>query len=219
MNALHLKSISPVLILLSAILFLAGCSAEETAEADSADTGMAAESSSPEPENTEPVQAEPSPDEAAAAEPEESAVQTSEEVDMSFSWRIVGDELEVELTGPTTGWIAVGFKPSRAMKDANILIGYVDGADVMMTDQFGTTMVAHRPDSELGGASNTEVISGEEVDGSTTIRFRMPLDSGDEYDQPLSAGEEMRVIFAYGPNGADDTSTYHAARGGIDMSL
>ncbi len=207
MNLKHLKSIASILLLAS-ILILAGCSAEETAE-----------SSSPEPESTETVQAEPTPNETASDEPEETAFQTVEETGMSFSWRIVGEELEVELSGPTTGWIAVGFKPSRAMKDANILIGYFDGADVVMTDQFGTTMVAHRRDTELGGELNTEVISGDETDGTTTIRFRMPLDSGDEYDQPLSAGEEMRVIFAYGPNGADDTSTYHAARGGVDMSL
>ncbi|MFW6288844.1 MAG: DOMON domain-containing protein [Spirochaetota bacterium] len=208
-----------MLVLTSAILFLAGCSAEEAESADSADAGMASESSSPEPESSDTNETDSSSEDATNDEAEEPDFETIEEVDMSFSWRIMGEDLEVELSGPTTGWIAVGFKPSRGMKDANILIGYVDGADVVMTDQFGTTMVAHRPDTDLGGESNTEVISGEEANGTTTIRFRLPLDSGDEYDQPLSADEEMRVIFAYGPDGADDTSTYHAERGGVDMSL
>jgi len=80
-------------------------------------------------------------------------------------------------------------------------------------------MTAHRPDSELGGGDDVEVLSGEETDGATTIRFRIPLDSGDEYDQPLAAGEEMRVILAYGEDGADDTKAYHADRSGVDITL
>lgn len=144
---------------------------------------------------------------------------TAEAIGMTLAWRIAGDNLEVELTGPTTGWIAVGFNPSRAMKDANILIGYVDGGEAVMTDQFGTTMIAHRRDDEIGGSADATVVSGSETEGETTIRFTIPLDSGDEYDQPLAAGETARVILAYGPNDADDTQTYHEERAGLDIEL
>lgn len=154
-----------------------------------------------------------------AAAPEPAPFTSVEAVDMRLSWRVIDASLEVEVTAPTTGWVAVGFKPSRAMQDANILIGYVDGSNVVMTDQFGTTMTGHRPDEELGGTSDVDVVSGEERDGSTTIRFTIPLDSGDEFDQPLAAGETLPVILAHGPDDADDTRTYHAARGGIEITL
>ncbi len=154
-----------------------------------------------------------------ASADDETPFATAEAIGMTLAWRIAGEDLEVELTGPTTGWIAVGFNPSRAMKDANILIGYVDGDEAVMTDQFGTTMTAHRPDDELGGTGDATVVSGSEAGGETTIRFTIPLDSGDEYDQPLAAGETVRAILAYGPDDADDTQTYHEDRAGLDIEL
>lgn len=142
-----------------------------------------------------------------------------EEIGMRFAWRVVDGALDVELTGPTTGWIAVGFKPTRAMRDANILIGYVDGSETVMTDQFGVSMTGHRLDSELGGSDDVEAVAGREQDGATTIAFRIPLDSGDEYDQPLVAGESLRVILAHGSDGRDDLTSIHRARGGVDITL
>ncbi len=42
---------------------------------------------------------------------------------MKFSWSIDGDKLAASVSGPTTSWVAVGFNPTKAMKDANIIIG------------------------------------------------------------------------------------------------
>ena len=201
----------PYMILLVALLAVAGCSGDEPADPAAAAEPVAAEEPTP-------VESEgPANDEAMPSD--DPAFSSAEAIGMTFAWRIDGEELEVELTGPTTGWIAVGLKPSRMMRDANILIGYVNGSQVVMEDHFGTTMTAHRADESLGGTTDLEILSGEERDGSTTIRFRIPLDSGDEYDQPLSAGETIRVILAYGPNGANDTASYHSARGGVDVTL
>jgi len=217
MMAKHMKFVS--FIALIAIVVLAGCSSDESAQASAAETD-AAVSAQEEPAPAEQdAGEEPAADETAQTVAAMPSFQTVEDIGMTFSWAVDGDELEIELSGPTTGWIAVGFKPSRMMKDANILIGYVDGSGATMTDQFGTTMTAHRPDADLGGSEDVTVLSGEESDGTTTIRFRIPLDSGDEYDQPLAAGEEMRVILAYGENGADNTSAYHADRSGVDITL
>lgn len=138
---------------------------------------------------------------------------------ITLRWRVNGDALEVSVTAPTTGWIAVGFEPSRAMKDANILIGYVAGSEVVVTDQFGTTMVQHAQDSSLGGTTDVTVLGGSEADGATTIEFSIPLDSGDEYDQPLEPGSTIAVILAYGEDGADDLTSYHRDRAAAEITL
>jgi hypothetical protein len=220
MNRKHLSYVSFVAIALLGFV-VASCGGSE--ESAAADEPADAVSEAPEPaadtkdDNGEDGTERAEPADASAAD--ETPFATAEAIGMTLAWRIAGTELEVELTGPTTGWIAVGFEPSRAMKDANILIGYVDGDDAVMTDQFGTTMVAHRRDQEIGGSRDVLVISGSETGGETTIRFAVPLDSGDEYDQPLAAGETARVILAYGPDGADDTQTYHEDRAGLDIDL
>lgn len=117
--------------------------------------------------------------------------------DFSLSWTIEGRELVMTVSAGTTGWVAVGFNPTRMMRDANIIIGAVlpDGT-VVVEDHFGTGLTSHRKDTEIGGTSDVRVISGEEKDGTTTITFAIPLNSGDSRDVPLAAGEKVTVILA-----------------------
>ena len=37
-----------------------------------------------------------------------------------LQWQVDGDTLKLHIAAPTTGWLAVGFEPTRKMKDANI---------------------------------------------------------------------------------------------------
>ena len=140
-------------------------------------------------------------------------------MDMELSWRVVGPDLEVKVSAPTTGWVAVGFDPSRMMRDANILIGYVSGTATVVTDQFGASTVTHRPDTDLGGTEDITVLGGTEAAGRTELHFTIPLDSGDDRDRPLVPGQEYRVILAYGENGADDLESYHKGRTGLTITL
>ena len=55
-----------------------------------------------------------------------------------------------------------------------------------------------------------ETISGSESGGQTELEFRIPMNSGDQYDKVLSQGTSTTVIFAYGQDGSDDFSSAHA---------
>ena len=48
------------------------------------------------------------------------------------------ENLNIQVTAQTTGWVAVGFDPSSKIKDANILIGYVAADGAFLRDDFGT---------------------------------------------------------------------------------
>ncbi len=120
-----------------------------------------------------------------------------------------GGDLSVELTGPTTGWVAVGFDPSTMMLDANIIIGYVSGGDTFIRDDFGWQATSHRADTLMGGTHDVVIDGGSEAGGETQIRFTIPLDSGDQYDKPLVPGTTYPIILARGPAGADDFTTQH----------
>jgi len=131
--------------------------------------------------------------------------------DLIFAWLLEDSTstLRLKLTAQTTGWVAVGIEPTQGMNESNLIIGYVSGGSASIRDDFGTGMFTHASDVSLGGSDDIEVISGSEADGETIIEFRIPLDSGDQYDKVLVDGETYDVIFAFGADGADDYTSSH----------
>jgi hypothetical protein len=142
-----------------------------------------------------------------------------EQQGFTLKWKIDGGKIDCSVSYPTTGWVGVGFSPSTKMKDANIIIGFVKDGQATVTDQFGTSATFHQRDVDLGGKNDLSAASGTEADGKTTIRFKMPLASGDKEDRPLEEGAVTTVILAHGPNGADDLSTYHGQGGRLTLKV
>lgn len=130
-----------------------------------------------------------------------------------------GDSLRVTMVAPTTGWVAVGFDPTAAMKDADLVIGYVADGEVFLSDHFGTGHTSHRADTELGGTNDLFDVTGSEEDGRTTISFTMLLSSGDEYDTELVPGSLHEVLLAYGGDGSDGFDEYHVWVNKVEIEL
>lgn len=139
--------------------------------------------------------------------------------ELEFRWKIEGENLKVEVTAPTTGWVAVGFDPSRAMKDADFIFGFMKDGELSILDHFGNGAFSHKADTELGGTDDIISASGKEADGSTTLEFAIPLNSGDEYDVVLGTEQQHTVLFAYGPDGADNFSKKHTFRTKVSLQL
>jgi len=140
---------------------------------------------------------------------------------VNVQWMVEGEMLHIQAMTRFTGWVAVGFDPSRMMKGANIIIGYVENGEVFLRDDFGVANIQHDADTNNGGVSNLSDVEGEEVDGVTTIRFTIPLDSGDELDRVLTPGNTHKLLAAHGPDGADNFGTYHGSnsRGSAEITL
>ena len=137
---------------------------------------------------------------------------------MSFKWTVQEDQLAIELSAETNGWVAVGFNPSEAMKDANFILGYVKNGKVIVTDHFGITKHQHKADKKLGGDNHFTDITGNETDDTTTIGFKIPLNSGDENDTVISPDKETTVLLAYG-SGRDSFRTRHKFRTALKVNL
>jgi hypothetical protein len=134
-----------------------------------------------------------------------------------LEWKVAGQDLEVILTAPTKGWVAVGFDPSSLMKDANFILGYVDGNEVVVRDDFGTYFTAHAPDDTLGGSTDVVVKEGSESKKETMISFVIPLNSGDENDRVLEEGASYVVLLAFGDK--DDFTVRHRKRVKVKITL
>ncbi len=136
---------------------------------------------------------------------------------VTFKWAVKEETLYVKLSAPTKGWVAVGFEPSMMMKDADIIIGYVKGSDVVIEDHFGFRPTSHRTDEEIGGTNDVTILGGTEDNGTTTLEFSIPLDSMDTFDRRLEKGKRYKVIVAYGKK--DNLETYHKKRGSFKITL
>ncbi len=128
-------------------------------------------------------------------------------------WTIIDEIIYMGLRAKSTGWLSLGFEPTDGMKDADMIFGWVtSGGDAEMRDAYSTgTTGPHPEDGTLGGTDDLESIEGAESGGWTTIEFRRDLDTGDQYDHPISTSSSTTVIWAFGST--DDWNSIHSDRG------
>lgn len=126
-----------------------------------------------------------------------------------LSWSALG-LVEMTMSAPTTGWLAVGFGGGPAMDGSDLVIAYVDDdGEVHVRDDWGTGPVSHAPDTELGGAMDVSPEGGSESDGRTIVSFTRPQDTGGEHDFVIVPGSTVRLLVAWGRDGADDFDSMH----------
>ena len=138
--------------------------------------------------------------------------------DISFLWKIDGDKIHIKLVAKTKGWVGIGFNPSKIMKDANFILGYVKKGKPAITDHFGTGERKHERDKKLGGESNISNIFGREKNGKTEIGFTFPLNSGDSNDQEIRVDQDTIILLAHGA-GRDSFRSQHKFRTSITVNL
>jgi hypothetical protein len=117
---------------------------------------------------------------------------------MTFRWKIEGNLMHGILRAKTTGWVAVGFNPSKGMKDASYVIGAEKDGKVKVENHFGTSERAHLSNKELGCKETITNAKGR-LDGDfTEISFTIPTDTNDKCAKPLSFTQDTKVLLAYG---------------------
>jgi hypothetical protein len=130
---------------------------------------------------------------------------------MQFYWTIEGDKIHVKLSAKTTGWVAIGFDPEKAMGGANIIIGAVKNGKFKIVDHYGDKSRGHSNDKKLGGKNDVSNPSGSEENGVTTISFTLPLDTGDKFDKPINPTVASKIMLAHG-SGRDSFKARHPFR-------
>lgn len=144
--------------------------------------------------------------------------QEVEDSGIILQWRTDANYLYVNLMAPTSGWVAVGFDPVNAMQDADIIIGYVNASgEVFIRDDYGTSPGSHASDTSLGGEDNVMDHYGMDDGSMTMLHFKIPLNSGDQYDKALVPGNTYDVILAYGS--ADNFTAFHTMATSIEIDL
>ena len=136
---------------------------------------------------------------------------------VTLKYKVDNTDLHCILSANTSGWISVGFNPSSMMMDANFIIGYVSGGTGSMRDDWGVSNITHSSDISLGGLDNISLISSSESSGATELEFKIPLNSGDQYDQILEFDQTYPIILAQG--NSDDFDSYHSTVGYANITI
>ena len=137
--------------------------------------------------------------------------------DYAISWRSDGQFIYVAMQAKTAGFVAVGFKPTQFMMNADMVFGFVKNGQASIYDMYSTGEFGpHPPDTDLGGTNDIIEFGGKEEGGDTTIEFKRALNTGDKYDQPLLPGTN-KIIWSYGLN--DEITQKHVVRGSGEIGL
>ena len=126
-------------------------------------------------------------------------------------WANDTENIFIAMKAQTEGFVALGIQPGRKMKDADIILGFVDSISVSIYDMYSTgNFGPHPPDVELGGTDDILDFDGSEQNGYTIIEFLRLLSTKDNYDNEILPGIN-KIIWASG--NADDIDMSHSKRG------
>lgn len=125
-----------------------------------------------------------------------------------LNWNINNSTQEItfNLDVATKGWISIALSKDGKMKDADMIMGYIDSkGNPIMTDRFGTGWTLPPLDSELGGTSDLRNITGFYKNNRTSITFTRKLNTKDKFDFVINRGQTVVLQFAIRDQGNPST--------------
>jgi PKD repeat protein len=138
--------------------------------------------------------------------------------DVTIYWYNDAEEIYIGLKSLGTGWVAIGFDPVAFMRGANFIFCYVEDGEAFVSDQYGSGSFSHLPDTSAGGTEDITDYAGVETSGGTVFEFRMPLDTGDEYDNPLIPGGSHTALNSVQMT-SDSLTAKHTRKGSFLITL
>lgn len=140
--------------------------------------------------------------------------------ELSIAWEGDQEQIRFSIQAKTSGWIAIGFNPSKQMKEADIILAYYDSVlkqgfikDCYSIGENGP----HPEDTNLGGETNIEAFSISENDGYTIVDFTRLLNTNDKYDFAIDPEQEIKIIWAIGQE--DNAEMIHSKKGLAILNL
>jgi rhodanese-related sulfurtransferase len=144
---------------------------------------------------------------------------TFDKGNFELHWQVLGENVFIAMKAKTNGWVSLGISPTEMMKDADMIITWVEkNGETKLFDAFSTgEMGPHPPDEKLGGTNDISTFAGTEFGEYTTIEFQRKLDTGDKYDRSFPRSGNLKIIVAYGSR--DDFAAMHVFRATDTISI
>ena len=136
---------------------------------------------------------------------------------IDFSYQIKNEQIEIELSAPTTGWVGIGFNDKNSIVGSDLLLFHIVDGTAEGVDLFVKGFGDPRNDENLAGTNDIIIPDSKEQDGSTHIKFSIPLNSNDPNDFQHNPGREIWLILAYSIS--DDFDHHSRVREHIPITL
>lgn len=133
-------------------------------------------------------------------------------------WSNDDEYIYMALKGQTSGWVSIGFEPTQAMMDADMIFGWISGNTCNVLDIYSTGMFGpHPPDIDLGGTDDILEKGCGQENRFTIIEFKRKMDTGDVYDESFVRGQTVNIIWGLGS--APSFDARHIQRGSGTIQL
>ncbi|MCX8058439.1 MAG: DOMON domain-containing protein [Spirochaetes bacterium] len=125
---------------------------------------------------------------------------------------ILGDIVYFAIESTAKGWVSIGFDPTNAMKDADMIFGVVLEKETKAYDTYSTGIFGPHPDdTSLGGTFDILAFSGKRDQNKIYFEFSRKLNTGDKFDKIITKGKDIKLIWAY--SNSNDINSKHTKRG------
>ncbi|MEP1035197.1 DOMON domain-containing protein [Ekhidna sp.] len=114
-----------------------------------------------------------------------------------LEWTHATEHIQISISAPSTGWVAVGFTTGSSIVNTNLIQGHVSDGEVFIQDQFVTDLGEHPPVEALAVAARIFDLCGEERNGTTTLKFSIYKTKVDNLHCDLAEGNTINVWLAY----------------------
>ncbi|GAU92099.1 hypothetical protein RvY_04227 [Ramazzottius varieornatus] len=137
----------------------------------------------------------------------------------TIEWGTNDTHIEMQLTYPTRGWLALGLSPDGGMDGADVLFGYINDTtnEVVLQDRsLMASLEEMMVKLTLDKIQNWKVVGGSKNATHTVLRACRMLRTG-----PFT-GEDQFVIFSYNretPDSMDGPIQKHHFRGVVTMNF
>lgn len=99
-----------------------------------------------------------------------------------IEWTITGDEIELRLTAPTTGWVGFGISESGGMIGGDEFVAHVDDTTgAVVSNDYHSTVQDFSTPPVLDTCNDWVVVSGIQTTQKTIITVKRKLDTNDTY--------------------------------------
>ena len=147
----------------------------------------------------------------------DNSTKTVERNGMTVQWQVTATELQIRMSAPTQGWVAVGLNPNEHLMGTSLLMGRIQNANPEVEDFYVLSPGNYKPVTELGGESQVTLIEGSESPNGTYLHFSIPLEPDSEWHYALQAGKAMHLLMAY--SRSDDFENHSMMRTSVLIEL
>ena len=116
---------------------------------------------------------------------------------MTFGYELENDNLVMEISAPTTGWVGVGFNSTNNIVGSDLYLFHVVNGQAEGLDMYVKGIGDPKVDTTLGGNESFEILEASEKSGVTKIKFSLPFPSSDRYDFKHEKDTKFWLILAF----------------------